>query len=133
MRSSWQVVLMASSLVMAPSASLAGSGAEGQASSSTMRLEIEAQQPAIDDVRIAYESHGHEHVSHGPDEAFAAVEGVHVFRLSDEVSSERVTLRWDALQRRSEPVQWKRYAITLLEVSDDQGTVVVQLVRDKAE
>jgi hypothetical protein len=105
---------------------------EDKGSKETITLTVNDTQVVFDELSIKYSSYGHEHVSYSPGEPFAATVGVYVFLLSDRESSEAITLYLDAGQKSAEATSWKDYSITLMESSEDQRRVVLEIAKQGA-
>lgn len=94
-----------------------------KANSAKITLKVKEEKEVFNKLRIKYLSFGHEHSSSGPDEPFSATVGVYFFELSEDNSTESITIYLD-VNAESESVEWKNYTITLMN-SDDQKEITM--------
>jgi hypothetical protein len=100
----------------------------------TVTLKLHERKAALGDrLFITYSAFGHENVSYGPYEPFAATVTVHHFLLSDGPSSESISIYRGTRERATETIQWKTFLITLANVSADQKQVVLNVYLKRAK
>jgi hypothetical protein len=129
MRNSCFIIIIAFYFLIACAGGCMEPDLENEALAKTITLKVHDKQIVFNALNITYSNYGHEHVSYRPDEQFAATVGVYFFLLSDDNSSNSITLYMGVNQTSTEPVSWGNYAITMVHASDDQNTVVVKIVR----
>ncbi len=90
----------------------------------TISLKVGENKKVFRGFLIKYTNYGHENSSSSPNEPFAATTGFYIFELSENDSTEKITI-YRGLTGRGETLIWKNYQITLLSNSDDQTEVTL--------
>jgi hypothetical protein len=103
-----------------------GSDGENKIHSQTISFQLHDEKIIFDYFRIVYSDYGHEHVSYGPDEPFAATTGVYYFLFSENKDTESVVIYQDRNEA-AEPLLWKKYLIVLISASANQQEVVLKI------
>jgi hypothetical protein len=94
----------------------------------SITLEIGKEFTAADGLTIRYADFGHEHVSHGPGEPFAATTAMYLFQIADGAGKKTYTLFQDRNET-TPPIRLEHHEIALVSVSGDQRVVTMKIIK----
>lgn len=98
----------------------------------TLTIRVGEERQLFRELTIKFVNFGHEHVSSSPDEAFAATVGVYFFELRKKNTTESLTI-YHGVEEKGNPVSWRDYQITILQVSDGQKIINLEVKKSDTE
>ena len=98
----------------------------------TLTIRVGEERQLFKELTIKFVNFGHEHVSSSPDEAFAATVGVYFFELREKDTTESLTI-YHGVEEKGNPVSWRDYQITILQVSDGQKMLKLEVKKTDSE